>query len=113
MNQLDFNIGRSIESRRSAEQEQVDDEAIAKWQSLSNRLQARLSEVQKDSIHCEAMLAARDAQQRALRDVLSQIAPNHPVLMQIREIGEAAQAASYRAKGYELDPATKSVRKSI
>lgn len=113
MNQLDFNVGRFVESHRSAAQEQVDDESIAKWQSFSNRLQARLSEAQKDSIHREAMLAARDAQQRALRDVLGEIAPNHPVLKQIREIGETAQAASYRANGYELDPVTKNVRKII
>lgn len=111
MNQLDFNVGRLVESRRSAAQEQVDDEAIAKWQSFSSRLQARLSEVQGDAIHREAALAARDAQQQALRDVLSEIAPNHPILKRIKEIGEAAQVASYRVNGYEFDLATRNIRK--
>lgn len=112
ISQLDFMAGQMARDRRANAQEQVDNDAIAKWQSLSNRLQSRLTEVQSESIHRAADLAARDAQQRALREVLNEIAPNHPLLKKIKEIGEAAQIASYRANGYQVDMATGKVRKA-
>ncbi len=113
MSQLDFLAGQRAARRTADAQERIDDDAIAQWQSFSNRLQARLSEVQSDTIHIKALLAARDAQQRALRDILSEIAPNHPILKRIKEIGETAQAASYRASGYQIDPTTNTVRKIL
>lgn len=111
ISQLDFRAGQQAESRRAAAQERVDDDAIAQWQSFSNRLQSRLTEVQHAAIHREAYLAARDAQQRALREALSEIDPNHPILKRIKAIGEAAEIASYQANGYQVDLSTGKVRK--
>ncbi len=109
--QLDFMAGQMAERRNSAAQERIDDEAIAQWRTLSKRLQDRLSKVEQDAIDTKAMLAARDAQQRALRDVLSSIAPNHPILKQIRAVGEAAQVETYRAHGYQLDLVNNTIQK--
>lgn len=111
ISQLDFMSGQVAARRQAAAQERVDDDAIGQWQAYSNKLQARLTEAQGDAIHREATLAGRDAQQRALREALSEIDPNHPILKRIKEIGEAAQIASYRASGYEFDLATRKARK--
>lgn len=115
ISQLDFMAGQMATDRRANAQEQVDDDAIAQWQSYSNKLQARLTEVQRAASHreatLEATLAMRDAQQRALREALSQIEPNHPILKRIADIGEAAQVASYKANGYHVDFETRKIRK--
>jgi hypothetical protein len=111
ISQLDFMSGQMSARRQAAAQERVDDDAITQWQAYSNKLQARLTEVQHASIHREAYLAAREAQQQALREVLNEIAPNHPILKRIKEIGQAAEIASYRANGYQVDLSTGKVRK--
>lgn len=111
ISQLDYMSGQMAAHRQAAAQERVDDEAIGQWQAYSNKLQARLTEVQHESIHREALLAVREAQQRALREALSEIDPNHPILKRIKEIGQAAEIASYRANGYQVDLDTGKVRK--
>lgn len=111
ISQLDFMSGQMAARRQAVAQERVDDDAIAQWQTYSNKLQARLTEAQHESIHREAYLAAREAQQRALREALSEIDPNHPILKRIKEIGQAAEIASYKANGYQVDLSTGKVRK--
>lgn len=115
ISQLDYMSGQMAARRQAAAQERVDDDAIGQWQAYSNKLQARLTEVQRAASHreatLEATLAMRDAQQRALREALSQIDPNHPILKRIADIGEAAQVASYKANGYHVDLETRKIRK--
>lgn len=114
MNRLDFSRGYAagsagVQNLAAAEQEAAS--AISDWKSFSNRLQSRLSDAEKRAIHNEAMLAARDAQQKALREALREIAPNHPLLAKIRDIGDAALVESYRANGYHCDLSTDTLHK--
>lgn len=115
MSYLDWQQGDLAGSAATARQYGA---AITEWKAYANGLEAKLrnasqnaNELAEQVAHKEAMLAARDAQQKALREALEQVSPNHPLLKKIRDIGGAAQAKSYKTNGYHYDLETEILRK--
>lgn len=103
--------GIAIGNNRAAAVQRDANDAVAEWKDYAATMKAKLEEAEKLAIRTAAMEAARDAQQKALRDALTKLDPKHPLLKQLPDIGGKAMVDSFAAHGYAYDLATETLRK--
>lgn len=104
MGSSDFNQGRNFAARQA-------DVAIDEWKAFSNDLQQKLNQAQMQAVRLAAREAGRDAQQRALREVLAKLDPHHPLLKDLPKIGAKAMIESCANNGYSYNLETETLRK--
>lgn len=84
---------------------------VGEWKSYTDGLNSKLAEAELSKLQVEGQLARRDAQQKALRKALAQVAPNHPLLSSLKKLGDEAEAAHFRQAGYLVDFESRTFRK--
>ncbi|WP_176317912.1 hypothetical protein [Burkholderia vietnamiensis] len=84
---------------------------VGDWKSYSDGLNSKLAQAELSKLQVEGQLARRDVQQKALREALAEVAPNHPLLSLLKKLGDEAEAAHYRQAGYSVDFESRTFRK--
>lgn len=111
MSTADFNSGRQVANFHNRRELADADSAIDEWKAFSDKLKEKLAAAEKKAVVTAAREAGRDAQQLALREALSNVDPNHPLLKELKNIKGQAMAASFSRDGYSYDVARETLRK--
>jgi hypothetical protein len=82
------------------------------WRSYCADLEKQLHEARLAEMQRTAELAGRDAQQKALRAALRELAPDHQLLRDLPRIGNEAMAKHFSSNGYLFDPEKRLLRKA-
>jgi len=77
--------------------------AVREWKDYAEGLNSKVAQAELSKLQVEGQLARRDVQQKALREALAQVAPNHPLLGLLKKMGDEAEAATFRRAGYEVN----------
>ncbi|MBJ9686535.1 hypothetical protein I5589_05505 [Burkholderia vietnamiensis] len=84
---------------------------VGDWKSHADGLNSKLAQAELSKLQVEGQLARRDVQQQALRKALAEVAPNHPLLSLLKQMGDEAEAATFRRAGYEVNFESRTFRK--
>lgn len=83
------------------------------WSGYSTKLESKLATANQDATNWEVEQKVAVAYARALRTVLEQIAPNHPILSKAAATNllDDARVKAYAAKGYVYDVAMSTAKR--
>ncbi|MCA8290020.1 hypothetical protein [Burkholderia vietnamiensis] len=105
MSTRDYNQGMADAGWMASLRTKAQVQATAQqWRSYCEALERQLNKARLTEMQRTAELAGRDAQQKALRAALRELAPDHQLLGELPRIGNEAMAKHFLSNGYVFDP---------